>query len=215
MKAEFDMLTRRGTWKLVDLPEGQKAIGSRWTYIIKFKPDGAIARYKSCFVAQGFSQIPGIDFNDTFTPTVRLDTLRALYHLAAAHGWYRGQDDVVGAFLHGELTEEIYMRQPQGFDDGTGRVARLIRSLYGLQQAARVWNKRLHRELTTVAYHQTYSDTAVYVRRSDVGHVVILAIHVDNILSFGDNLNGLKLARAELHKIFEMTEEDPDWVMGF
>lgn len=107
------------------------------------------------------------------------------------------------------------MRQPQGFDDGTEHVARLIQSLYGLRQAARVWNKHLHRELTTVAYHQTYSDTAVYVRRSNVGHVVILAIHVDNILSFRDNLDGLKVARAELHKIFKMMEEDPNWVMGF
>jgi Reverse transcriptase (RNA-dependent DNA polymerase) len=77
-------------------------------------------------VAQGFSQIIGIDFNDTFAPTIRLDTLRALLHLAAAHGWFHSQDDVTGAFLHSYITEVIYMRQPQGFDDGSGRVCRLV-----------------------------------------------------------------------------------------
>ena len=104
--------------------------------MIKMGPDGAILRYKARLVAQGFSQIPGIDFNDTFAPTIRLDTLRALLHLAAAHGWFRGQDDITGAFLHSYITEVIYMRQPQGFDDGSGRVCHLVRSLYGLRQVA-------------------------------------------------------------------------------
>ena len=123
MSEEISSLERQTTWKLVPLPEGRKAIGSRWTYALKFGPNGAINRHKVRLVAQGFSQVIGIDFNDTFAPTVRLKTLRVLLHLAVAHRWYRGQDDVVTAFLYGDLDEEIYMRQPEGFDDGMDRVA--------------------------------------------------------------------------------------------
>ena len=215
MKEEYNLLIERGTWVLEDLPDGRKAIGCRWTFVIKLGPNGEILRFKARLVAQGFSQIIGIDFNDTFAPTIRLDTLRALLHLAAAHGWYRNQDDVTGAFLHGYITEVIYMRQPQGFDDGSGRVCRIVRSLYGLKQAARCWNKLLHGELTKIGYHRTYSDNAVYVRLSANDDVIILAIHVDNVLSFGNTESGLELARKQLHSIFTMKKEDPTWVMGF
>ena len=95
----------------------------RWTYVIKFDSDGSITRYKARLVTQGCSQVIGIDYYDTFAPTVRLETVRALLHLTAAHGWYHGQDDVVATFLFGDLDEEIYMRQPEGFEDGTNRVA--------------------------------------------------------------------------------------------
>ena len=107
------------------------------------------------------------------------------------------------------------MRQPQGFNDGSDRVARLVRSLYGLRQAARCWNKYLHNKLTSILFHQTCSDVTVYVRQTPHGHVVILAIHVDNILSFGNDAAGLQFTRTQLHEIFDMKEEDPDWVMGF
>ena len=107
------------------------------------------------------------------------------------------------------------MRQPQGFDDGSGRVCRLVRSLYGLRQAARCWNKFLHRELTTIEYQQTYLDATVYVRKTANSDITILAIHVDNVLSFGNTSTGLKIARNQLHKTFAMKEEDPNWVMGF
>ena len=136
MKEEIDNHTQRRTWELVPLPKGRKAIGSQWTYVIKFDSDGSITRYKARLVAQGCSQVIGIDYYDTFTPTIRLETVRALLHLTAAHGWYRGQDDIVAVFLFGDLDEEIYMRQPEGFEDGTNQVARLLRSLYGLKQAA-------------------------------------------------------------------------------
>lgn len=107
------------------------------------------------------------------------------------------------------------MRQPQGFEDGTDQVVQLLQSLYGLKQAARCWNKLLHQRLSSISYHQTFSDVAVYVRQTADDHVIILAIHIDNILSFGNSIDGLQLARAQLHKTFEMKAEDPDWVMGF
>ena len=213
MRAEIDNHTQRRTWELVPLPKGRKAIGLRWTYSIKFNSDGSITRYKACLVAQGFSQVISIDYYDTFTPTVRLETVRTLLHLTTAHGWFHGQDDVVAAFLFGDLEEEIFMRQPEGFEDGTNRVAKLLRSLYGLKQAAQVWNKLLHKELVAAGYLQLISDSAVYIRKAD--HITILAIHVNNIISFGSGKSSLDDARAELHRIFKMKKEDPNWLMGF
>jgi len=214
MIEEINTLIKRGTWVLENLPPGRKPVGCRWTFLIKFGPNGIIIRFKARLVAQGFSQIPGIDFDDTFAPTVRQDVLRILLHLTISFGWYRGQDDVTAAFLNAELVETIYMRQPQGFSDGTDRVCKLVRSLYGLKQAARCWNQHLHAALLKLGYHRTYSDSAVYVRQIQQD-VVILAIHVDNFLSFGNTQPGLKSARTQLHETFEMKEEDPNWLMGF
>ena len=95
MEEEYDLLIERGTWVLEDLPDRHKAIRCHWTFIIKLGPNGEILRFKACLVAQGFSQIIGIDFNDTFAPTIRWDTLWALLHLAVAHGWYHGQDVIM------------------------------------------------------------------------------------------------------------------------
>ena len=214
MEEEINILNKRGTWVLEYLPPGRKAVGCRWTFVIKIGPNGIIIRYKARLVAQGFSQIPGIDFDDTFAPTVRQDVLRILLHLTISFGWHRGQDDVTAAFLNAELAETIYMRQPQGFGDGTDRVCKLVRSIYGLKQAARCWNQYLHAALLKVGYHRTYSDSAVYVRQIQQD-VIILAIHVDNFLSFGNTQSGLKSARKQLHETFEMKEEDPNWLMGF
>ena len=190
MEEEFDNHTRRKTWELVPLPKDRKTIGLQWTYVIKLGPDGTVSRYKARLVAQGFSQAIGIDYNDTFAPTVRLETLRALFHLTVAYGWSRGQDDVVTAFLHGDLDETIYMRQPEGYDDGTGRVARLLCSIYGLKQATCIWNKLMHQKLITVGYDQLTSDTAIYLRnRND--DITILTIYIDNVMSFGNTKPGL------------------------
>ena len=212
MEEEFDNHTCRKTWELVPLPKDQKTIGSQWTYIIKLGPDGTVSHYKAQLVAQGFSQAIGIDYNDTFTPTVQLEMLWALFHLTVTYGWSRGQDDIVVAFLHGDLDETIYMHQPEGYDDGTGHVARLLCSIYGLKQAARVWNKLMHQKLIMVGYDQLTSDTAVYLRNCN-DDITILAIYVDNVMSFGNTKPGLSKSRAELHKLFKMKEEDPNWVM--
>jgi hypothetical protein len=214
MREEIEMLKERGTWIVEELPQGRKAIGCRWTYTLKYGPDGEISRYKARLVAQGFSQIPGIDYDDTFSPTVRLDSIRILLHLSAAYGWFRGQDDVKGAFLHSDLDHIIYMRQPEGFNDGTGRPVRLLRSLYGLKQASREWNSYMKSELMSINFHQINSDNAVFVRRSKTGDA-ILAIHVDNFMSFANSLTELEHVRDQLHKLFEMKREDPNWLMGF
>ena len=216
MDNEIDMLTKCGTWELESLPKGWKAVSCHWTYTIKADPEGEITRYKAQLCVQGYLQIPGIDFNDTYAPTVHLDTLCALFHLVASHGWYWGQDDATGTFLNSDLTKVIYMQQPEGYNDGTSCVMWLIHSLYRLKQAAHYWNKHMDWELTVkIDFSQIPSDAAVYVCKHTNGNIVILAIHVDNVMSFGNTITSLQHACLQLHKVFDMTEENPNWVMGF
>jgi hypothetical protein len=109
-------------------------------------------RKKLHFVVQGFSQVWGIDYDNTFSPTVHLDSLQILFHLAASFRRFCAQDDVTGAFLHPEIDHNIYVRQPKGFEDGTQRVLHLLLSLYGLKQASRLWNQYMHRKLTGLGW---------------------------------------------------------------
>jgi hypothetical protein len=118
------------------------------------------------------------------------------------------QMDVVGAYLNGELEEEIYMDQPEGFEDGTDQVLRLDKALYGLKQAGRVWNKKLHAYLTKIGYNQLKSDPCVYMRKSATG-TIILAIHVDDILMLADNQDLLVLAKKELNEEFTTKDLGP------
>ncbi|KAI5336291.1 hypothetical protein L3X38_015558 [Prunus dulcis] len=114
MQEEIDALQMQGTWSLVPCPQQKNIVGSKWVYKIKRHENGSVARYKARLVAQGFSQELGLDFSKTFSPVVRHTTVRLILSLAAMHKWSLGQLNVKNAFLHGELEEEVFMRQPQG-----------------------------------------------------------------------------------------------------
>ena len=119
----------------MNLPKGRKAIDNKWVFKIKRKPDGTVDRYKARLVVRGFSQIEGVDFFETFSPVARFDTIRALLSLAVNENLVLKQFDIKTAFLNSNLEEEIFMKQPAGFEDGSGRVCKLLKSLYGLKQA--------------------------------------------------------------------------------
>ena len=148
----MDILGEMGTWKLGDLPKGREAVGCKWVFDIKHDHEGKISRYKARLVAQGYSQIPGMDYFETFAPVVRHDSLRAMLAIAAIRNLEIRQLDIKGAYLNGDLQEEIYMRQPEGFDDGSGRVCRLYKTLYGLKQSGREWNRKLNKRLTELGF---------------------------------------------------------------
>ncbi|CAI7812776.1 unnamed protein product [Closterium sp. NIES-54] len=121
MESELKSIEENGTWELVELPEGRKAITSKWLFKIKSDADGKIERYKSRLVAKGYQQKEKVDYTELFAPVVKPTTLRTLLAGAAIKGWVVKQMDVTTAFLNGVLEEEIFMAQPEGFDDGSGR----------------------------------------------------------------------------------------------
>ena len=140
MNTKLEALQQNNTWSLVTLPVGHKPIGCKWVYKIKYKFDGTIERYKACLVAKGYNQVEGIDYQQTFSPTAKLTTLRCLLTIVAARNWFTHQLDVQNAYLHGDLHEIVYMEPPPGLRrQGENIVCRLNKSLYGLKQASRNW----------------------------------------------------------------------------
>lgn len=138
MNNEMEALNRNNTWTITDLPPNRKPIGCKWIYKIKYKASGEIERYKARLVAKGYSQREGLDYEETFSPVVKMVTVRCLISLAVSKGWCLYQLDVNNAFLYRKLNEEIYMSIPQGYDNNVNnKVCRLNKSLYGLKQAPR------------------------------------------------------------------------------
>ena len=121
---------------MAKLPAGQKPVGLKWVFKVKYHDDGTIEKFKARVVAQGYSQVYGIDFEETYAPTVRYDTLRLLFAIAAIEDWEIHQMDAISAYLAGELKENIYMHLPEGYDALEGEFCHLLKSIYDLKQAA-------------------------------------------------------------------------------
>ena len=181
---EWDMLIKRGVIiNLQHLPQGRKAIGCRWVYVQK--DDG---RKKARLVAQGFSQIDGIDYDEIFSPVVRYETCRLILALAALEKLHVSFLDVTAAFLYGKLDEEIYMRQPPGFinKDKKDMVYKLYRALYGLKQASLAWWKSLDESMEKMGFIRINSDAGVFVFKQG-SNIVIAIIYVDDSMFLGSN----------------------------
>ena len=157
MEKEMESLHTNNVWDLVKLPKGRKAIGSKWVFKLKTGADGLVERHKARLVAQGFSQKFGSDYDETFCPVVRFESVRTVIALAVQNGLKLYQMDMTTAFLNGELEEEVYMRQPEGFVDKDRQhlVCKLKRSIYGLKQSPRCWNSGLDAQLSRMGFIQT------------------------------------------------------------
>jgi hypothetical protein len=144
MQEEYDALTLNKTWTLVPSPPGANIVSGKWIFRHKYNSDGSLSRHKARWVVWGFSQQPGIDYDETFGPVVKPATIRLVLSLAISSSWPIHQLDVKNAFLHGYLDEVVYSQQPSGFVDPhhPDYVCRLHKSLYGLKQAPRAWFQR-------------------------------------------------------------------------
>ncbi|GJV09779.1 ribonuclease H-like domain-containing protein [Tanacetum coccineum] len=201
MNQEMDALLRNETWELVDLREGRKAIGSKWIYKIKFRSSGEIDRYKARLVAQGFGQKGGINYEETFSPVVKMVTIRCLLNIVVSMSWHVFQLDVNNAFLYGDLKEIVYMKPPKGYFPYDNKVCRLKKSLYGLKQAPRQWNAKLTSPLIENGFIQSKSDYSLYTK-SDKGVFLALLVYVDDIIITGNSVSEIEKFKVFLKSKF-------------
>ena len=185
---ELAALHHNKTWVLVPRPRGVNVVGSKWIFKTKHRPDGSVDKYKARLVARGFTQQLGIDYGDTFSPVVKPATVRLVLALAVSRGWSLRQIDVSNAFLHGYLSEDVYMQQPPGFEDARfpSHVCKLQHTLYGLKQSPRAWYARLSARLLALGFASSKADTSLFFfRYRDVQ--IYMLVYVDDIVIAGSS----------------------------
>ncbi|CAI7891578.1 unnamed protein product [Closterium sp. NIES-53] len=202
MESELKSIEENGTWELVELPEGHKAITSKWLFKIKSDADGKIERYKSRLVANEYQQKEKVDYKELFAPVVKPTMLRTLLTSAANKGWVVKQMDVTTAFLNGILEEEIFMAQPEGFDDGSGRVWKLKKALYGLKQAPRQWYLKLREVLEEIGFTPSSANHSLFMLGEGEQKSFMVA-YVDEILIFSPSSDLVKEVMLKIQDMFK------------
>lgn len=211
MQEEIEALHKNNTWELVPLPGGRKPIGNKWVYKIKRNGDDQVERYRARLVVKGYAQKEGIDFSEIFSPVVGMATVRVVLAMCATYDLHLEQLDVKTAFLHGNLEEEIYMLQPEGFKQKgkENLVCRLNKSLYGLKQAPRCWYKRFDSFIRSLEYNRLHADPCAYFKRFGNDDFIILLLYVDDMLVAGPNKDRISKLKAQLAREFEMKDLGP------
>ncbi|GJZ70029.1 retrotransposon protein, putative, ty1-copia subclass, partial [Tanacetum coccineum] len=207
MNAEIQSMMDNMVWVLVDLPPGCKTVGSRWLFKKKTDMDGIVHVYKARLVAKGYTQLYGVDYEETFSPVADIRAIRILISIAAYYDYEIWQMDVKTAFLNGYLDEDIYMVQPEGFVDPNHprKVCKLQRSIYGLKQASRSWNKRFDEEIKRFGFTQNLDEPCVYQKASG-SNVTFLILYVDDIIIMGNHIPSLQSVKDYLGKCFAMKD---------
>jgi histone deacetylase 1/2 len=214
-ESEYSALMKNETWSLVPLPAHRRPIGCKWVFRIKENPDGSINKYKARLVAKGFSQEPGFDYKETFSPVVKPVTIRIILTLALSFQWDIQQIDINNAFLNGFLQEEVYMAQPPGFvNSDPSLVCKLHKALYGLKQAPRAWYERLTNALVSFGFHPSKCDPSLFVY-SHKGITLYVLIFVDHILLTGSSKSLLLDLIRKLNTSFALKHMGkPDYFLG-
>ncbi|GJX29094.1 putative RNA-directed DNA polymerase [Tanacetum coccineum] len=207
IKSEIESILQNHTWELVDLPPGCKPLGYKWIFKNKMKADGTIDKYKARLVIKGYRQREGLDYFDTYSPVTRITSIRMVLAIAALRNLEVHQMDVKTAFLNGDLEEEIYMNQPEGFiaPGQEGKVCRLVKSLYGLKQAPKQWHQKFDHTMLESGFKINECDKCVYVKDTSSGYV-ILCLYVDDMLIIGSNDKMIKSTKDMLKSKFDMKD---------
>ncbi|GKD60643.1 retrotransposon protein, putative, ty1-copia subclass [Tanacetum coccineum] len=207
MNVEMQSMKDKKVWDLVDLPPNGKTVGSKWLFKKKNDMDVAVHTYKARLVAKGYTQTPGIDYEESFSPVADIRAIRILIAIAAFYDYEIWQMDVKTAFFNGYLSKEVYMKQPEGFVNlkYPNRVCKLKRSIYGLKQASRQWNKRFDDEIQKFGFTQNRDEPCIYLKASG-SNATFLILYVDDILIVGNNIPMLQDVKSYLGRCFAIKD---------
>lgn len=206
MQQEYQALQANKTWSLVPLPPHKRAIGCKWIFRIKENPDGTINKYKARLVAKGFNQKYGQDYSDTYSPVVKPITVRTVLTIALTSKWPLIQLDVNNAFLNGQLHEDVYMQQPQGFIQGESTlVCKLHKAIYGLKQSPRAWYESLTNTLISFGFQQSKCDPSLLIFNKH-GCCLLILIYVDDIIITGSSNTAINLIVNKLNDTFSLKQ---------
>jgi hypothetical protein len=207
MNVEFDALLQNQTWSLVPSSTATNVIGCKWVFRLKRKADGSIDRYKARLVAKGFHQLSGIDYGETYSPVIKPTTVRLVLSLAISGGWHIHQIDIQNAFLHGTLSETVYMTQPPGFahPQHPHHICKLQKALYGLKQAPRAWFSKLSDKLIQIGFHTSRSDTSLFIYKSS-DYLMLVLVYVDDIIITCSSQSAIQNLLTALHEDFAVKD---------
>lgn len=212
MDEELDALAKNTTWTLVSRPPNIRPIKNKWVYKVKLDPQGNVERYKARLVAKGYSQIPNVDYKETFAPVASMTTIRLILAIANRLDMETVQFDVKTAFLYGDLDETIYMEYPDGYPNPNNKVCKLNKSLYGLKQAPRQWNLKFDSFLKRFKLNQSSIDKCLYYNES---LSLILAIYVDDGLIASKDKPLMNALLKYLKENFELKVMECEAYLGF
>lgn len=200
MDSEFESLNANQTWKLVEKPKDKNKEIIELKWILRLKSDG---RYKARLVAKGFQQKGDID--DTYSPVFKAQTLKILLSYSCQNGLYIEQMDVEAAFLNSKVTDEIYVYQPEGYSDGTDRVLRVLKALYGLKKSPRDWYECFHKFMTDLGFTRNRYDFCLYFRLIKNTAIYVL-LFVDDLLICCKNMSVINVLKQKMFSRFKMKD---------
>ena len=216
MRDEIQSMRHNGVWELIELPEGNRPIGCKWVYKTKRDSKGKVEKFKARLVAKGFTQREGVDYEATFSPVSSKDSFRVIMALVSHFDMELHQMDVKTAFLNGDLNEEVYMMQPEGFvaNDSGKLICRLKKSIYGLKQASRQWYLKFHSVVASYGFVKNKVDQCIYCKVSG-RKFIFLILFVDDILLASSDLGLLHETKRMLSNNFDMKDlGEASFVLG-
>eukprot|EP00253_Pinus_taeda_P002039 PITA_02039 len=207
MDEEINAIERNKTWDLVELPKGKEVIGVKWVYKTKSNAEGKIERHKARLVVKGYKQQYGRNYEETFAPIARMETVRAVLSISTQNKWKVYQMDVKSTFLNGVLKEEVYIEQPPGYEKKgqEHKVCILKKALYVLKQAPRSWYGRIDSYLLENGFEKYEGETTLYIKEKD-GKILIVVLYVDDVIFTGNDDYLIENLKIVMKEEFEMTD---------
>lgn len=200
MNEEFKAFERHKVWELTKLPEGKKAVGSKWIYKIKYNEDGTVNKYKARLVAQGFSQKFGVDYDEVYAPVAKTTTLRTLLTIAGRRNMVVKHLDIETAYLNGDLSHEVYLKQPKGYEqENEEHVYKLLKNIYGLKQGAHEWNRKLNDFLILNKFIRSDNDPCLYSKCIGKDWMYLL-VYVDDLICVAQSLKEIEHFKADINQ---------------